>query len=117
MRTSEKGLQDACKLVQELLALEITPSCFTVVAMYIAGWLSQSAYHLQNLLLSLENEETVYFLQNIPIKGSSVHCRTLWDKGSNRVLIRDSFTLENNLVSKEVTYKMEVFGSNEVRVV
>ena len=61
----------------ELLVLEFTSSCFTVVAMYIAGWLSQSAYHLQNLLLSLENEETVYFLQNIPIKGSSVHCRTL----------------------------------------
>ena len=24
-----------------------------------------------------ENKETVYFLQNIPIKGSSIHCRTL----------------------------------------
>ena len=64
-----------------------------------------------------ENEDAIYFLQDIPLKQSSSTSRTLWDKGSNRVLIREDFAKDNNLVSREVTYKMEVVGSEEHKIV
>ena len=43
--------------------------------------------------------------------------RTLWDLGSNRVLIMEEFTKDNNLVSRYVTYKMEGVGSNKFSAV
>ena len=38
-----------------------------------------------------EDEDTVYYLQDIPVAKSKVMARTLWDRGSNRVLIREDF--------------------------
>ena len=64
-----------------------------------------------------ESEEAIYFLQDIPLKQSSSTCRTLWDKGSNRVLVREEFAKENKLVSREVTYMMEVVGGEEHKIV
>ena len=57
-----------------------------------------------------ESEETVFFLQDIPIMKSKVHARSMWDKGSNRVLIREAYAKKSNLISKDVTYLIEVVG-------
>ena len=57
-----------------------------------------------------EEEDTLYYIQDIPIKKSSKPARVFWDRGSNRVLIRDEFAKANNLISKEVTYNMETVG-------
>ena len=56
-----------------------------------------------------EDEDTLYYMQDIPIKKSAKPARVLWDKGSNRVLIRDEFAKATKLVSKEVTYNMETW--------
>ena len=64
-----------------------------------------------------EEEEALYFLQDIPLKNSSTLSRSLWDKGSNRVLIREAFAEANNLVSRDVTYKMEVVGGNSFEII
>ena len=51
-----------------------------------------------------ESEDAIYFVQDIPFKSlstsfkySSPTCRILWDKGSNRVLIREDFAFSNRL--------------------
>jgi len=54
-----------------------------------------------------ENEEAIFFLQGIPIKKSRMKSRVMWDKGCNRVLVRDSFAKKANLVSKDVVYTMD----------
>ena len=59
----------------------------------------------------------VYFLQNIPLFNKSAVSRTLWDKGSNRVLVREQFAIENRLISRDVTYKMEVVTGEEAQIV
>ena len=64
-----------------------------------------------------EDEEAIFFLQDIPLKNAGSTCRAMWDKGSNRVLIREDFAKQNNLLSREVTYKMEVVGSEEHKIV
>ena len=64
-----------------------------------------------------EDEEAIYFIQDIPLKNSSKKSRTIWDRGSNRVLIREEFAEDNNLVSRDVTYKMEVVGSKTFEIV
>ena len=62
-----------------------------------------------------EEEATLYYIQDIPIKKSSMPARVLWDKGSNRVLIRDEFAKATKLISKEVTYNMETVGDQEAK--
>ena len=57
-----------------------------------------------------ESEETIFYHQDIPFKKSKVKARVMWDKGSNRVLIREDFAEKNRLISKEVTYMIEVVG-------
>ena len=57
-----------------------------------------------------EHEDTLYYLQDIPIKKSKTNARLLWDRGSNRVLIRDDFAKELKLISKEVIYNMVTVG-------
>ena len=64
-----------------------------------------------------EQEETIFFIQDIPVKGSRFKARTMWDKGCNRVLIREAFAKKCNLVSKEVIYRMEVVGDEEAKEV
>ena len=60
-----------------------------------------------------ENEEAIFFVQDIPARNTKVKPRVMWDKGCNRVLIRDSFAKKSNLVSKEVVYTMEVVGDSK----
>ena len=57
-----------------------------------------------------EEEVTVYYLQDIPVSKSQDTARVLWDRGSNRVLIREEFAKEQKLVSKPITYQMETVG-------
>ena len=64
-----------------------------------------------------ENEETVFYIQDIPTVGSKFKARTMWDKGCNRVLIRDSYAKKCNLISKEVVYMMETVGDVSPRQV
>ena len=64
-----------------------------------------------------EAEDGIYFVKDIPIMNSTTTCRTLWDKGSNRVLIREDFAVSNNLLSKQVTFKIKVVGSVEPKIV
>ena len=63
-----------------------------------------------------EDQETVFYLQNIPAKNSSFNskARVFWDKGSNRVLIKEEYALQNNLLAKAVTYIMKVVNSEPV---
>ena len=60
-----------------------------------------------------EHEDTLYYLQDIPIKKSKANARVLWDRGSNRVLIRDDFAKELKLISKEVIYNMVTVGDKQ----
>ena len=64
-----------------------------------------------------ETEVAVFFIQDIPLNKSKTFCRTLWDKGSNRVLVRDQFAIDNKLVSRDVTYKMEVVAGEDAQIV
>ena len=64
-----------------------------------------------------ENEETVFYIQDIPTVGSKFKARTMWDKGCNRVLIRDFYAKKCNLISKEVVYMMETVGDVSPRQV
>ena len=50
-----------------------------------------------------EDLETVFFLQDIPVRKNKSAARVMWDKGSNRVLINESYAKKNNLISKDVT--------------
>ena len=42
-----------------------------------------------------EDEETVYYVQEIPIRNSA-SARVFWDRGSNRVFRRENYAIENN---------------------
>ena len=42
-----------------------------------------------------EDLETVFFLQDIPVRKSKSMARVMWDKGSNRVLINESYAKKN----------------------
>ena len=64
-----------------------------------------------------ESEVAVYFLQDIPLNNKSAFTRTLWDKGSNRVLVREQFAVENQLISRDVTYRMEVVAGEAAQIV
>ena len=59
-----------------------------------------------------EEEDTVYYLQDIPVSKSQDTARALWDRGSNRVLIREEFAKEQNLVSMPVTYQIVTVGEH-----
>ena len=54
-----------------------------------------------------ESQETVFFLQDIPVRKTKTAARVMWDRGSNRVLITDSYARRNNLVSRDVVYTIE----------
>ena len=58
------------------------------------------------------NEETIMLLEDVRINSSNT-CRTLWDNGSNRVLVNNTFAKEQNLRSTEVTYKLSVVGGRD----
>ena len=47
-----------------------------------------------------ESEETIFYHQDIPFKKSKVKARVMWDKGSNRVLIREDFAEKNKLIAR-----------------
>ena len=61
------------------------------------------------------NEETIMLLEDVRINSSNAQstCRTLWDNGSNRVLINNTFAKEQNLRSTEVSYKLSVVGGRD----
>ena len=63
----------------------------------MAGLDSSDPFYFVN-----ESEEAIYYLQDIPLKKIKSTCRTLWDKGSNRVLIREGFAKDNNLVNSKI---------------
>ena len=64
-----------------------------------------------------ENEVAVFFIQDIPLSNTDTLSRTLWDKGSNRVLVRNQFAIENKLVSRDVTYRMEVVAGEAPQII
>ena len=78
--------------------------------------LSASGSTVQRFSCVKENQETIFFLQDIPVRKTRSSARVMWDKGSNRVLINESYAKKFNLVSKNVTYMMEVVGSEPKQV-
>ena len=62
-----------------------------------------------------EDAETVPYLQDIKVKGATEPARVFWDNGSTRVLIRDEYATEQNLMRKEVKFSLEVVGSVQER--
>ena len=54
-----------------------------------------------------EDEEAIFYLQDIPVRGPKKSARVFWDQGSNRVLIRDDFAKSNRLIHKDVTYTID----------
>ena len=63
-----------------------------------------------------EEEDTLYYIQDIPIAKSTKPARVLWDRGSNRVLIREEFAKANRLMSKRVTYNMDTVGEKTKQI-
>ena len=59
--------------------------------------------------------ETAMLLEDVKIKSGSKFSisRTLWDGGSNRVLINNEFAREQKFRSQTVTYKLAVVGGKE----
>ena len=64
-----------------------------------------------------EDEDCLFYLQDIPVKKAKKSARTMWDRGSNRVLIREQYAEDNRLISREVTYSMETVGNQELQLV
>ena len=64
-----------------------------------------------------EGEDTIFYLQDVPVKKAAESTRVMWDRGSNRVLIREEYAKDNRLISKEVTYSMETVGSQDIQMV
>ena len=62
-----------------------------------------------------EDEETVYYVQEIPIRNSA-SARVFWDRGSNRVLIRENYAIENNLPSFELFYTIKTVTNESKQV-
>ena len=58
-------------------------------------------------------QPTLHYLQDIPINNDIETSRVLWDDGSNRVLIDNSFALEKKLRSKVTTVHMKVVGDHK----
>ena len=56
-------------------------------------------------------QPTLHYIQDIPTNGASA--RVIWDDGSNRVLVNNSFARENNLRSRDTTVTMKVVGGQK----
>ena len=57
-------------------------------------------------------QPTLHYLQDIVVnRGSSG--RTIWDDGSNRVLVNNDFARENNLKSRDASVTMKVVGAEK----
>ena len=56
--------------------------------------------------------ETLMLLEDVRIKSDDnlSEGRTLWDGGSNRILINNDFARENKLKSQEISYRLSVIG-------
>ena len=81
---------------------------------YCAAINAKSAVPTSDLFSCVkEDEDTIYYLQDIPVKGSKKSARVFWDRGSNRVLIREDYAKQHRLISKKVTYQMECVGDDE----
>ena len=57
-------------------------------------------------------QPTLHYLQDI-IVNREESARTLWDDGSNRVLVNNDFARENNLKSKDASVTMKVVGAEK----
>ena len=62
-----------------------------------------------------EMEETIYYIQNVPVRNCR-SARLFWDRGSNRVLVREAYAVENKLPSHRVIYQIKTV-SNKVKQV
>ena len=62
-----------------------------------------------------ENTPTLSYLQDIPVvtEGVEVSARTVWDGGSNRVLVNTEFAQETNLPEKTTSIVMNVVGGDK----
>ena len=56
-----------------------------------------------------ELQATLHYIQDIPVNRGQ-EARLLWDNGSNRVLVNNSFAQENHLKSRDATVTMKVVG-------
>ena len=54
-------------------------------------------------------EETLHYVQDI-IVNKGDEARSIWDNGSNRALVNNTFAEENNLKSRKATVTMNVVG-------
>ena len=63
-----------------------------------------------------ESEETIFYVQTVPVKGCA-SARLFWDRGSNRVLIREAYAKENKLASLQVVYNMETVGNESRQII
>ena len=71
---------------------------FTGVSNNEFGWVNQDV-------------ETVPYFQDIPVQGAADSARVFWDEGSTRVLVRDEYAEDHQLMKKEVKYSLEVVGA------
>ena len=62
-----------------------------------------------------EDADTLYYVQDVPVKGSA-SARLFWDRGSNRVLIREGYAHENNLASLKVVYNIKTVTNESKQV-
>ena len=62
-------------------------------------------------------QSTVYYIQDIPIKGTAAKARTFFDDGSNRVLIRNQYGIDAGLPCKKVSWKLKVVGQDNYETV
>ena len=62
-----------------------------------------------------ENVETVLYFQDIEVEGPgrSAKARTFWDRGSNRVLVRQEFGERLGLMKKRCIFSIETVGAEE----
>ena len=66
-----------------------------------------------------ENAPTLSYLQDIPVisvEGEDAMARTVWDGGSNRVLVNNEFAKENKLPEKTTSIIMNVAGGGKNRM-
>ena len=65
-----------------------------------------------------ENTPTLSYLQDIPVvaEGMMASARTVWDGGSNRVLVNTEFAHEINLPEKTTSIVMNVVGGDKKRI-
>ena len=57
-----------------------------------------------------EEQETIFYFQEVPVKRVNCNARVFWDTGSNRVLIREGYAHKNKLEQRDVTYSIKVVG-------